>query len=268
VRRFPVVAFAALVVATVAAFFITQHLKVTTPLIAGYPRPYPAAINPIDGVTCYDPGMHRYVSHRAMTISFYLLHASDRVNVYVVDSQGRRIATLASGRYMPGGSHPVRSQFVWDGREQNGSLAPDGRYYVRVHLIHQNRTVTISDNSGALPVTVITVAPHPVITSVTPQLIAYGARSPVTIDYKGNENRLATVLIFSVLPHQRPKLVKSFLTAGQSATWDGLIRQRPAPPGTYLVALQVTDAACNAGYFPPKLAPASAVAHTTLTVRR
>ena len=35
-------AFAALVVATVAAFFVTQHLKVTTPLIAGAPSPLPA----------------------------------------------------------------------------------------------------------------------------------------------------------------------------------------------------------------------------------
>ena len=60
-RRFPVIAFAALVVATVAAFFITQHLKVTTPLIAGFPRPFPAAINPVRGTTCYDQGTRKLV---------------------------------------------------------------------------------------------------------------------------------------------------------------------------------------------------------------
>ena len=37
--RLPTGAFAVLVAATIAAFFITQHLKVTTPLIQGFPRP-------------------------------------------------------------------------------------------------------------------------------------------------------------------------------------------------------------------------------------
>ena len=39
--RLSIVAFAALVAATIGAFFVTQHLKVTTPLIQGFPRPVP-----------------------------------------------------------------------------------------------------------------------------------------------------------------------------------------------------------------------------------
>ena len=39
--RLSVAAFAALVVATVGAFFVTQHLKVTTPVIAGMSQPQP-----------------------------------------------------------------------------------------------------------------------------------------------------------------------------------------------------------------------------------
>ena len=41
VSRAPVAAFVALVIATVAAFFVTQHLKVTTPFIQGSPAPVP-----------------------------------------------------------------------------------------------------------------------------------------------------------------------------------------------------------------------------------
>ena len=41
-------AFALLVVATIGAFFVTQHLKVTTPLIQGYPRFVPGVINPLE----------------------------------------------------------------------------------------------------------------------------------------------------------------------------------------------------------------------------
>jgi hypothetical protein len=256
--RLPVVAFAALVAATVAAFFITQHLKVSTPLIAGFPRPYPAAINPIGGTTCYDPGTHKYVNYRVMGISFYLLQHSDNVDVWVVDHTGKKIvATLALNRFMPGGSHPVRTQFVWNGREQSGALAPDGTYYVKVRLVHQGRTVTISDNSGPVPFRVITVPPKPVITLVSPRVIHASRPSPIRIGYTGNETRLGTVLIYRIARHRRPTVVKSFLTKGQTAVWNGLIRKQPAAPGTYLIGLQVTDLACNTGYFPATLSPLS-----------
>lgn len=275
--RLPASAFIALVAATVAAFFITQHLKVSTPLIAGTPHPFPSAINPLDGATCYDASAGKQVDYRLMTISFYLLNQSDRVNVYVVDRAGRRVATLALGRYMQGGSQPKRSQFFWNGRETGGSIAPDGNYFVKVRLIHQNRTVTISNNSGPLPVTVRTLPPTPVVTSVAPQAITTGVRTPVTIRYAGNENRGATVLVYRVVRSSRRRrrvtsfiLVKSFLTPwkGQTVTWDGLIRQRPVAPGHYLIGLEVTDAACNTARFPAKLPPAPGTAsQAELTVR-
>ena len=45
-------AFVALVIATVAAFFVTQHLKVSTPLIQYRPAPVPNTINPVYGASC------------------------------------------------------------------------------------------------------------------------------------------------------------------------------------------------------------------------
>ena len=52
--RLQVGAFSALVVATVAAFFIAQHLKVTTPLLQGSPAPVPAAFDPLYGFSGHD----------------------------------------------------------------------------------------------------------------------------------------------------------------------------------------------------------------------
>jgi FlgD Ig-like domain len=278
VKRLPALAFSLLVAATVAAFFITQHLKVSTPLIAGFPHPSPSVINPAGGVACYNPVLRKNVDHRAMTISFYLQNRSDRVDVYVVDKAGKQVATLALGRYMPGGSNPLRSKFLWNGREPDGSLAPDGDYYVRVKLIHQHRTVTISTNSGPVPVTVKTTPPKPVVTSVTPQSLVAGSRTPVRITYAGNESRGATVLIYRLAEttkrHRHLRhfvLVKSFPTSwkGQTASWDGTIRKLPAPPGRYLIGLQVSDAACNTGYFPASLPPApGSASQAELTVRR
>ena len=245
--RLPVAAFSVLVAATVAAFFITQHLKVATPLIAGFPRPVPAVINPVDGKTCGG------VDHRTMRISFYLLHRSDDVDVYVVDRGGAIVRTLASGLYMRGGQHPVRKFFVWNGREDNGMLAPEGPYYVRVALIHQGRTVTISDASGPVPVRIKILPPAPRIVSVTPRGLAYGASATVTIRYVGNETRSGTILIYRIGARGKANLVKGFLTRWhrQSAVWDGLIQQRPAPRGAYRIALRVTDVTCDTGTSAP-----------------
>ncbi|MBV9194771.1 MAG: hypothetical protein JO168_11560 [Solirubrobacterales bacterium] len=249
--RLPVAAFAALVAATVAAFFVTQHLKVTTPLIAGIRAPNPEVINPRGGTSCAG------VDYRVSEVSFYLLHRADDVDVYVTDQSGAVIRTLASGRHMRRGVRNPDGNFYWNGREDNGTLAPDGTYFIEVALIHQGRTVILSNAAGPLPVKVKTVPPRPVVESVSPHLI--GRRGPsVTIHYFGNEDRGGTVEIYRTDLPGAPRLVKSFLTPwmGRTAVWDGKIRRRPAPAGIYLVGLNVTDAACNTGHFPPQMPPA------------
>lgn len=154
-RRLPFAAFLVLVAATIAAFFIIQHLKVSTPLISGVTSPAPAEINPLSDGTCYDP-LRRERIGPSSQISFYLLHASDKVDVYIVNGSDKLITTLARDRFMKAAlfPHEVPSVFSWNGRKQNGSVAADGTYYFNVHLVHQDRTVTLSDESGPLPVKV------------------------------------------------------------------------------------------------------------------
>ena len=267
-RRLPVAAFVALVVATIAAFFITQHLKVTTPLITGSPSPLPSAINPVARRTCVVSTRlgKRRVAFWRMTISFYLLNRSDDVDVYIVDQNSDIVRTLATGRFMRGGAHPVRTQFTWDGRLDNGSIAPDGTYYVRVSLVHQGRTIVISNSAGVPePVKVLTVAPHPVVTRVAPSQVAAGGTS-VTIHYGGTENDRAFVNIYRTGVAGGPRVVKSFAVKGdsQEAIWNGEIHHRPAPAGRYLVGLQAIDAACNVGTFPGRLPPEPATAPQAL----
>jgi FlgD Ig-like domain len=257
VSRLPFVAFGALVVATVGAFFVTQHLKVSTPLIAGAPQPVPATISP------YQTGCGG--SYRSAKFSFYLLHRADTVDVYVVDQSGTIIRTLASGRYMRRGVRKPDGLFPWDGREDNGRVAPDGTYYFRIALLGQGRTIELTKT----PVTVKTALPRPIVTSVTPSLIPqHGVAA--RIQYVGNENRGGTVRIYRTDLPGKPRLVKSFHTPwqGHTATWDGQIHRRPAPAGTYLVGLEVTDNACNTGSFPPFLPPApGSTPHAGVTVR-
>lgn len=152
-KRLPVIAFALLALATVAAFFIIQHLKVTTPLIAGNPDPFPSVIDPVNGPTCtvrMPSGQVAPVSFRRTTISFYLLYRSDVVEVYVVDRAGAIVDTLSRGVFMPAAPRPVTRQFSWNGRTSAGPPVSPGRYYFRVVLRHQGRTINITNSRGAV----------------------------------------------------------------------------------------------------------------------
>lgn len=154
-KRPPALAFGGLAVATVAAFFIIQHLKVSTPLIAGNFAPFPTVINPTDGGTCLakTPAGHRApVNYTRTSVSFFLVHRADDVSVYVVSQDGRTVATLASGVHMPAllFPHQVAHTFTWNGRESGGRPAPLGKYYVKVVLLRQNRTIDITNSDGLL----------------------------------------------------------------------------------------------------------------------
>src|SRR5581483_7859722 len=185
-----------------------------------------------------------------MRISFYLLHRSDDVDVFVVDESGAIVRTLAVGRHMRRGVRDPDGEFSWNGREDNGTVAPDGKYYVRVALLRQGRTIQIDK-----PVTIDTAAPHPSVRDVAPSLIPQGS-TPVRIHYHGNQNLDPTVLIYRTGVSGPPRLVESFEVSHRApARWNGQIQGRAAPAGTYLVGLQVTDAACNTGRFPAKLPP-------------
>jgi hypothetical protein len=257
VRRLPLAAFAVLVVATVGAFFVTQHLKSSTPLYAGLPRPNPQYINPVNGTVCGTPP----VDHRATTISFYLLHRADDVDLYVVNRDGAIVRTVASGRHMRIGVRTPDGVFHWDGRTDAGTVAPDGSYYFRLALRRQGRTVPLrrqpeaTDDQG-VPVIVRTVAPSPSVLDVAPSLIPVRGQH-VRIHFRGNTYFNGVIHIYRTDATGAARLVQSIPTTnGSRATWDGRINGAPAPAGTYLVGLDAIDPACNIGHFPRTLPPA------------
>ena len=254
--RLPVAAFGTLIVATIGAFFVTQHLKVSTPLIAGSPKPSPAVISP-NGTGC--GGLYR-----AANFSFYLLHRADDVSVDIVDQGGAVVRTLASGRHMRRSVRNPDGVYRWNGREDNGRIAPDGTYYFLIALLHQGRTVELTGK----PVTVKSAPPQPVVTSVAPSIIPSG-NSAVTITYRGNEKSGGFIQIYRTDLPGGLRRVFAFHTSGAGhRQWDGLINGRPAPAGTYLVGLRITDKACNSGFFPATIPPArGSTAHAGVTVR-
>lgn len=268
-RRLPVSAFVALVIATVAAFFVVQHLKVTTPLLTGYPIPFPATINPVSGGTCTVKTPHggqRRVSFRVMKISFYLLHRADDVDVFIEDGSGAIVRQIADGVHM---RVRQRRTFRWDGRSAGGARARDGRYFIHVALLHQARSVVIANqNTGqAEPVTVSTTPPALTLTGLSASAVA--PLGHLTIRYSGNGGVRPQVLVYRLGAGARPRLVKSYAATTRAGTslWDGTVAGgRPAPPGRYLIGLSLVDRTCNVVRWPAALS-ASAAPQAVVTVR-
>lgn len=125
-------AFAGLAVATVAAFFVTQHLKVTLPLVQGTPKPSPSVISP----ACVGRA-------RVARLSFYLQLRADDVAVLIVDRAGNVVRTLTTNRHMRRGVRNPDGNFPWNGRTDSGAVAGAGIYFWRVVLRNQGRTVQL-----------------------------------------------------------------------------------------------------------------------------
>jgi hypothetical protein len=268
VTRLPVAAFVALVIATIGAFFVTQHLKVSTPLVQGRPAPVPSTINPVYGGVCLrrnGKGKIVPVDFRRMKISFYLQNRSDNVDVYIRhnDVDVRQIGRNVFMRAHP----PQRHVFSWDGRLADGAVAPAGRYYVRVVLRQQARSLIISNSTEQLPVTVQTTRPHVRVTSVTPAAFASGSGTRVAIRYTGTDALRPRILIYRTRRGHAPQQVKSYSATSRAGVsmWDGTVSGgQPAPAGTYVAGVLLTNQACVTARSP--ISPAAAP-QAVITIR-
>ncbi len=113
-----------LLVATAAAFAITEHLKLIRSPV--YDAHVSKRFSPVCG--CADG---------KATITLQLRHR-DRVTFTIQDSGRHTVATLASGRPEPK-AQVVR--FVWNGKTDSGAVAPDGVYRPEIHLADARRTI-------------------------------------------------------------------------------------------------------------------------------
>ncbi len=277
-KRLPVAAFVALAIATVGAFFLVQTLKVSTPFIAGLPAPHPTEINPVSGGTCAIPSgkLHtlRRTGFRRMTISFLLLNKADDVTVQMVDGAGHVVDTIARAVPM---SINHRRGFVWNGHLADGRVAPSGRYYVQVTLIHQKRTIRItSQNTGQLEPVIVEDSPAPIkvvsvkADGVEPAVLPQATGRPVAIHFTVVGARRPTIRVYRTDVSGPPQLVDTFhATNLRTAFWNGTTSAgAPAPQGTYQISVSARDRACSTSRFPAALpSTPGSTPHDGVTVR-
>jgi hypothetical protein len=235
-----------LLVATAAAFAITEHLKLRkSPLYAvqvsagaapPLHRPQPVVISPV--CHCKTTSVAR--------IGIKLRHP-DRVKVTIVDSAGHTVATRGSDRLL-GARTP--QHFVWDGRTDSGALVPDGVYYPWVHLANARHTFKFANK-----ITVDTHSPSVLsATGLKPVLEAGPGRS-VAVKYDVDEKAHALVYLGN-----RLIVVGRQTRLSDKIKWNGRLQHRQLPAGRYVLSIGARDLAGNE-------TPAGERKHVTVVLR-
>jgi flagellar hook assembly protein FlgD len=223
------VAFALLIAATFAAFFVAQQLKSA-----------PSFINRVDVVEHFSPVCE---CAKAVQVLRFRLKESDDVTVDVVDLADGRVARVATARAVKAFTPTT---LRWRGVADDGRRAPDGRYRFRFTLRRLGRSI-VYRKSFVLD----TRPPRPrVLSTSVGGLTAPG--QPVSLRISGaNRDAVPTVNVLRTDDGQ-PRRIRSFQgQAGGRATWDGLDDDgHPAAPGTYLLQVSVPDSAGNVGVQP------------------
>lgn len=239
------IVFALLVLATLGAFVVSQKLKSAPPLIV---RPN---VDVVFSPVASEPGKDRRAK-----ISFWLDNGDD-ITVSIVDGEGTIVRTIANGVGVP---ERVRKTWWWDGRTNDGEIAPDGYYRVRVALIHQGRTIDLPDVAIGLD----TKPPRPRVVAVAPEGASGPAFLPqrgvegVTVSVRGTEGRRALLQVWRTDVTPARVVAEVRIGARQSEVeWDGTVDGRRAPAGTYLMGVSAADRSGNRGTFPAQAPPRS-----------
>jgi FlgD Ig-like domain len=235
-RRVATVLFALFVVATGGAFFVTQRLKRSTPIVTR------VFFQQWIGPKCHCPKDH-------VTLRFDLPKAQ-RVTVTLVNRRAEVVKTFADDLFLAKGTHPFR----WNGRGDDGLVVPDGPYRMRVGLRAEGRSVT-----APRVLRVDTRPPHPRIVAVTPPTVVPGSptrRGRARIRFVGPANPPPEFGVWRT-DGGKARQVAGFTgrRGRQTATWDGLAGGKAAPEGAYAFSVTVQDKAGNKGSAPPTLPP-------------
>ena len=209
-----------LLVATAAAFAITEHLKLIKSPVYG------TLVSKV-----FSPVCHCSTSTAAVRIR---LRHPDRVTVWIVDSGHHRIATVASG--FPMVARHAHS-FAWDGRTNAGTRAPDGVYYPWIHLAHARWTLRSVNR-----ITLDTKTPQVLSANAEKDVLFAGPGRSVAIRYALSEPAHAVVYLGS-----RQLVVGRPTRTHNRIKWGGTIPKtgQAVPEGRYVLSIAARDDAGN-----------------------
>lgn len=219
-----------LLVATAAAFVITERLKLTpSPILDTLVS---KTFSPVCGCDT-----------RSATVTFRLRRGG-RVEVEVINASNALVRRLAQRNFSAGFVF-----FRWFGRDQTGAISPDGNYKIRVRLFSQHRTIVFPN-----VIRLDTVAPKVKEFRAERRLIRVGKR--VRVDYA-----FGGIAVPILLVDGRVAVVGRFAHRSGTLDWYGKANGRPVRIGLHRLAIEARD---NAG----NISPASASVAVRIRPRR
>jgi hypothetical protein len=211
---------AGLLIATAAAFAITERLKLTKSAVYG--THVSTRLSPTCGCA------------RGKATIFFKLRRRDHITVTVVNARKDEVALL-SDVTAPAG--PVRLR--WDGGTDADTRAPDGVYYARIHLAAQHQTIT-------LPNPMLLDTKPPLVLSVKANRVQFSPDRDRQADYVRLTYRLskpAHLLLF--LDGKRILGPTHSHGADGSVSWHGNAHGATLPAGFYTLEIGALDQAGN-----------------------
>ena len=226
---------------TAAVFAITEGLKL--------------AASPISGTSVVKTFSPRCECDQdTAAVDFKLLKA-DRLTITIIDANEREVRRLVDRARFPRGWQT----FVWNGRMDDGSIAPDGAYRPRVHLARARQTIVLPN-----PIRVDTTPPKTTLVSVKPHELTPADRK-AKVRYKVSEPARGIVYVDG-----RRTVVSLFHPLEGKLDLYLRVRGRDLARGPHTVTVGAVDIAGNIG---PASAPQRIVvryvelARKALTVR-
>jgi hypothetical protein len=203
-----------LLLATAAAFAITEHLKlIKSPIYAP------------DVTKSFSPGTDN------ANVSFKLRHP-DSVTVTIVDSSGHVVATIAHGADEPKNTLVT---FPWNGRTTTGVAANGSVYQPQVKLTNDRRTILMPNK-----IVVDTTPPKVLSASDGDGILIRGGHHAAAIRYVFGEPAHASVRVGG----RRVVFGRRTRTNGK-VKWSGKVGGKTLPEGRYVLEVGAVDLAGN-----------------------
>lgn len=210
-----------LLVATAAAFAVTERLKLTkSPLTKG------TRVSKVLSPTCG-------CSRGKATILIKLRQADD-VTVRIVDGGKNTVRLLVDGVHASRGVNVFR----WDGHTDGNAVAPDGTYQAEVHLARAHQTIL-------LPNRILLDTSKPEVKKVSVNRSTFSPDGDGQSDYvrfRYELSKPAHVVLF--LNGKRILYTKRHPRSG-TFTWSGNAQGVKLPQGWYTLEVGALDAAGN-----------------------
>lgn len=210
-----------LLVATAAAFAVTERLKLTKSAISG--TLVSRSFSPKCGCSRKNAKVR------------IVLRRRDILDVTVVDAHRHDVATLFTGQQFPRGE----TKFRWDGVLDTGGPAPDGTYQVKIHLERQHQTIV-------LPNKIVLDTKPPEIIAATPNREDFSPDGDKQADFVRITYKLSKQAHVILYLGGRRILGPTYRhPSSGSLSWFGLAHRHLVRPGAYTLEVGAVDLSGN-----------------------